>query len=137
MSKAAGRAGRLAEAMTRLRRVLAETRRAAVAADGVSASTGASDTRGNVQSLGHGSALTTALLGARWPADGFAKELSGGSAVIEIPDAMRGFLGQVGQLGSRQRAPRGRQQLTARQKRRRYGGEELAAVQVNGLGGDL
>jgi hypothetical protein len=99
MSKAAGRAGRLAEAMTLVRRVLAETRQAGVAADGVRASTVASDS-GNVQSLGHGSAFTTSLLGARWPKDGFAKESSGGSAGIEMPDAMRGFLDQVGQLGS-------------------------------------
>jgi hypothetical protein len=34
MSKAAGRAGRLAEAMTLVRRVLAETRQAGIAADG-------------------------------------------------------------------------------------------------------
>jgi hypothetical protein len=61
MSKAAGRAGRLAEAMTLVRRVLAETRQAGVAADGVRASTVASDS-GNVQSLGHGSAFTTSLL---------------------------------------------------------------------------
>ncbi len=99
MSKAAGRAGRLAEAMTLVRRVLAEARQAGVAADGVRASTVASDS-GNVQSLGHGSAFTTSLLGARWPKDGFAKEISGGSAGIEMPDAMRGFLDQVGQLGS-------------------------------------
>jgi hypothetical protein len=79
MSKAAGRAGRLAEAMTLVRRVLAETRQAGVAADGVRASTVASDS-GNVQSLGHGSAFTTSLLGARWPKDGFAKEISGGSS---------------------------------------------------------
>ena len=58
MSKAAGRAGRLAEAMTLVRRVLAETRQAGVAADGVRASTVASDS-GNVRSLGHGSAFTT------------------------------------------------------------------------------
>ena len=99
MSKAAGRAGRLAEAMTLVRRVLAETRQAGVAADGVRASAVASDS-GNVQSLGHGSAFTTSLLGPRWPKDGFAKEISGGSAGIEMPDAMRGFLDQVGQLGS-------------------------------------
>ena len=74
MSKAAGRAGRLAEAMTLVRRALAETRQAGVAADGVRASTVASDS-GNVQSLGHGSAFTTSLLGARWPKDGFAKEI--------------------------------------------------------------
>jgi hypothetical protein len=55
---------------------------------------------GKTTSAAHVSALTTALLGARWSADGFAKELSGGSAGIEIPDAMRGFLDQVGQLGS-------------------------------------
>ena len=84
---------------TLVRRVLAETRQAGVAADGVRASTVASDS-GNVQSLGHGSAFTTSLLGARWPKDGFAKESSGGSAGIEMPDAMRGFLDQVGQLGS-------------------------------------
>ena len=56
MSKAAGRAGRLAEAMTLVRRVLAETRQAGVAADGVRASTVASDS-GNVQSLGHAAPL--------------------------------------------------------------------------------
>jgi len=66
MSKAAGRAGRLAEAMTLVRRVLAETRQAGVAADGVRASTVASDS-GNVQSLGHGSAFTTSLLGHAGP----------------------------------------------------------------------
>jgi hypothetical protein len=86
MSKAAGRAGRLAEAMTLVRRVLAETRQAGVAADGVRASTVASDS-GNVQSLGHGSAFTTSLLGPRWLKDGFK------SGVWVLSPRSCGFLG--------------------------------------------